>query len=150
MKFNEKLTIHRKKNGLSQEDLADKLGVSRQAISRWELGSTMPDATNLLELSDLFGVSVDYLLHDDYESDSDIPIVKEVTFKAAEREKEYGKHSLFSIICWFTAFFCYIIASAINGSVALAALAIVHFFLACRNLQLYTDNKRKQNKNSPT
>ena len=57
MKFNEKLTIHRKKNGLSQEDLADKLGVSRQAISRWELGSTMPDATNLLELSDLFGVS---------------------------------------------------------------------------------------------
>ena len=88
MKFNEKLTIHRKKNGLSQEDLADKLGVSRQAISRWELGSTMPDATNLLQLSDLFGVSVDYLLHDDYESDSDIPIVKEVTFKAAEREKE--------------------------------------------------------------
>lgn len=150
MKFNEKLTIHRKKNGLSQEDLADKLGVSRQAISRWELGSTMPDATNLLQLSDLFGVSVDYLLHDDYESDSDIPIVKEVTFKAAERETEYGKHSLFSIICWFTAFFCYIIASAINGSVALAALAIVHFFLACRNLQLYMDNKRKQNKNSPT
>ena len=88
MKFNEKLTIHRKKNGLSQEDLADKLGVSRQAISRWELGSTMPDATNLLQLSDLFGVSIDYLLHDDYESDSDIPIVKEVTVKAEEREKE--------------------------------------------------------------
>ena len=150
MKFNEKLTIHRKKNGLSQEDLADKLGVSRQAISRWELGSTIPDATNLLQLGDLFGVSVDYLLHDDYESDSDIPIVKEVTIKAAEREKEYGKQGLFSIICWFTAFFCYIIASAINGSVALAALAIVHFFLACRNLQLYMDNKRKQNKNSPT
>ena len=59
MQFNEKLSIHRKKNGLSQEDLADKLGVSRQAISRWELGSTMPDATNLLQIGDLFGVSVD-------------------------------------------------------------------------------------------
>lgn len=148
MKFHEKLTTHRKKNAMSQEDLADQLGVSRQAVSRWELGSTMPDAVNLLQLSDLFEVSVDYLLHDDYESDSDIPIVKEVVNQASEREKEYGKHSLFSIICWFTAFFCYMIASAINGSAALAALAVIHFFLAAHNLQLYMDHKHKQNENS--
>ena len=82
----------------------------------------------------------------------DKTVIGYVAFNIRENGYEigYGKHSLFSIICWFTAFFCYIIASAINGSVALAALAIVHFFLACRNLQLYMDNKRKQNKNSPT
>ena len=62
MKFEEKLIDLRKKYGMSQEELADRLGVSRQAISRWELGSTLPDAPNLLKLSDLFGVSIDYLL----------------------------------------------------------------------------------------
>lgn len=50
---------------MSQEDLAGKLGVSRQAISRWESGETMPDAENLLKLSDLFEVTTDYLLRDD-------------------------------------------------------------------------------------
>ena len=50
----------RKARKLSQEELADRLGVSRQAISRWELGATLPDVPNLLKLSDLFGVSTDY------------------------------------------------------------------------------------------
>ena len=52
MKFEEKLMTMRKRNGMSQEELADQLGVSRQAISRWELGSTLPDAPNLLKLSE--------------------------------------------------------------------------------------------------
>nr|WP_317407972.1 helix-turn-helix transcriptional regulator [Fournierella massiliensis] len=59
----------RKQNGLSQEELAERLGVSRQAVSRWEAGSTQPDASNLLQLSKLFRVTADYLLNDDYESD---------------------------------------------------------------------------------
>lgn len=65
MKFNEKLICLRKAAGFSQEELAEKLGVSRQAISRWEAGSTLPDAVNLLGLSDLFRVTVDSLLRDD-------------------------------------------------------------------------------------
>lgn len=81
MKFNEKLTILRKKSGLSQEGLADKLGVSRQAISRWELGATMPDAANLLQLSNLFGVSVDYLLHDGDACNAYAPNVQEADAK---------------------------------------------------------------------
>lgn len=78
MTFQEKLTALRKSRGMSQEQLAEELNVSRQSISRWEQGSAMPDAGNLLQLSKIFGVSVDYLLHDDYTSDLDLPKVQEV------------------------------------------------------------------------
>ena len=69
MTFNEKLLSLRRKAGLSQEELAEKLDVSRQAVSRWEMGETMPDAQNLLLLSDIFGVTVDYLLRDATETE---------------------------------------------------------------------------------
>ena len=52
MKLSEKITAQRKAHGLSQEELADRLGVSRQAVSRWEQGSALPDANNLVQLSD--------------------------------------------------------------------------------------------------
>ena len=77
MKISEKIVHLRKLNGLSQEDLAEKLEVSRQAISRWEMGTAKPDANNILQLSTLFGVTTDYLLHDEYESDNDLPKIKE-------------------------------------------------------------------------
>ena len=77
MKISEKIVHLRKLNGLSQEDLAEKLQVSRQAISRWEMGTAKPDANNILQLSTLFGVTTDYLLHDEYESDNDLPKIKE-------------------------------------------------------------------------
>lgn len=77
MKISEKIVHLRKLNGLSQEELAEKLEVSRQAISRWEMGTAKPDANNILQLSMLFGVTTDYLLHDEYESDNDLPKIKE-------------------------------------------------------------------------
>ena len=67
MRLSEKIVRLRKARGMSQEALAEQLGVSRQAVSRWELGSALPDASNLLQLSRLFGVSADYLLNDAYE-----------------------------------------------------------------------------------
>ena len=59
---------------MSQEELAEQLGVSRQAVSRWEVGSALPDASNILQLSKLFGVSADYLLNDDYKGEAPAPI----------------------------------------------------------------------------
>lgn len=76
MKLSEKILTLRKKMGLSQEELAERLNVSRQAVSRWEVGSALPDASNVLQLSKLFGVTADYLLNDEYESDWDVPIVR--------------------------------------------------------------------------
>ena len=69
MTFSEKLLHKRRQLGLSQEALAEKVDVSRQAVSRWELGTAMPDAAKLLALSDLFGVSVDVLLRDEMDMD---------------------------------------------------------------------------------
>lgn len=78
MKLSDKIIRLRKSNGWSQEDLAEKLNVSRQAISRWEGATAQPDVTNILQLSKLFAVTTDYLLNDEYESDNDLPKVKEV------------------------------------------------------------------------
>lgn len=64
MALPEKLYTLRKKSGLSQEQLAEALNVSRQAISKWEGGSAMPESDKLLALSNYFGISLDYLLKD--------------------------------------------------------------------------------------
>jgi len=79
MRFEEKLYSLRKRAGLSQEQLADKLEVSRQAVSRWEQGVALPDANNIVEISKIFCVSTDYLLFDEYNSDRDIPAVVSIT-----------------------------------------------------------------------
>ncbi len=63
----DKIIAERKKNGWSQEELAEKIGVSRQAVSKWEGAQTTPDLQKLLALSEVFGVSSDYLLKDDME-----------------------------------------------------------------------------------
>lgn len=64
MTFAEKLLRLRRREGLSQEELAQYLDVSRQAVSRWEQGTAMPDAGNLLKLKQRFAVSVDWLPED--------------------------------------------------------------------------------------
>jgi transcriptional regulator with XRE-family HTH domain len=61
----EKITELRKKNGWSQEELAEKLDVSRQAVSKWESAQSVPDMNRVLMLSEVFGVSTDYLLKDE-------------------------------------------------------------------------------------
>lgn len=78
MKLNEKIYQLRKQSGMSQEEAAGRLNISRQALSRWENGTAQPAANNIIEISRLFGVTADYLLNDDYQSDNDIPAVAEV------------------------------------------------------------------------
>ena len=73
MKLGEKLQRLRRRSGLSQEQLAARLTVSRQAVSKWELDDAMPDTENVIQLSRLFGVSCDYLLRDEVE-EQDAPL----------------------------------------------------------------------------
>jgi len=64
MIFSEKLAILRKNKGITQEALAQKLNVSRQAVAKWESGQVYPDISNLIQISNLMNVTVDYLVRD--------------------------------------------------------------------------------------
>lgn len=67
MLLSEKIAAQRKNAGFSQEELANKIGVSRQAVSKWESGTSTPDLEKILALADLYEVTVDYLLREDQE-----------------------------------------------------------------------------------
>lgn len=79
MIFSEKITELRKRSGLSQEQFGDRIGVSRQAVSKWEMAQSVPDITRVMAIADLFGVPVDFLLKDEYgpEDLGDMPVPKE-------------------------------------------------------------------------
>lgn len=95
MTFKEKLLQLRKSKGLSQEDLAAQISVSRQSISRWESGISMPDTENIVQLCKIFGVTADYLINDDYKSDFDTPIVQNTCKKM---KKSYKRIAVIAII----------------------------------------------------
>ena len=69
----DKIIDLRKKAGWSQEELAEKLGVSRQSVSKWEGAQSIPDMNKILQLSELFGVGTDYLLKDSMEAAEPVP-----------------------------------------------------------------------------
>ena len=69
MTLGEKLKLLLKENCMTQEDLAERLEVSRQAVGKWVNDKGMPEVNKLLQISDMFGVSMDYLLKENYESD---------------------------------------------------------------------------------
>ena len=105
----EKIIKLRKKNAWSQEDLAEKLNVSRQAVSKWEGTQTVPDIGKILQLSELFGVSTDYLLKDEIETEefteqiSDSPLPR-VTLEQAntyltQRKRASVQIALATFLC---------------------------------------------------
>lgn len=64
MDLKDKLQFLRKQNGYSQEQLADKLGIARQTISKWENGQAIPELSGLIALSELYGVTIDRIVKD--------------------------------------------------------------------------------------
>ena len=89
MIMGDKISVLRRKNGWSQEELAEKMGVSRQAVSKWESAQSIPDLTKILQLAELFGVTTDYLLRDEQEeaeydqTGGDTPSLRRVTLEEA-------------------------------------------------------------------
>lgn len=67
MNFSERLKMEREKRGWSQTDLAEKIHVSRQSVSKWETGKNYPSIEIIIELSDLFGITIDEMLRSDKE-----------------------------------------------------------------------------------
>ena len=69
MQISEKLQLLRSKTGMSQEELAERLGISRQSISKWESGQSVPDLKKLIILSEIYNVTIDSLVKDGDEYD---------------------------------------------------------------------------------
>lgn len=133
MKMQDKLIMLRKKAGLSQDDLAEKINVSRQAISRWENGTALPDALNVLQLSKMFHVTTDYLLNDDYESDGDIPVVQKVK---QETDDLISKKKMLHLI----AAISFTIATFFSVAEVIASTSSTQLGLSCFMLALCTGN----------
>ena len=106
----DKIIRLRKKNGWSQEELADKMNVSRQAVSKWESAQTIPDLEKILQLSTLFGVTTDYLLKDEIEDEeltkdtSSDTLVKRISIEEAntyieQRKKASWRIALATFLC---------------------------------------------------
>lgn len=74
MIFADKLIRLRKQAGLSQEDLANELNISRQSVSKWEQAQSIPDLDKIIQLSTFFNVSTDYLIKDEIENGDDIKL----------------------------------------------------------------------------
>lgn len=121
MSLQDKLVQLRKRKGMSQLELAEILNVSRQAISKWELGTAIPTLENLVSISKLYGVSVDFLVDDKAESDFDTP-----TVKAAEAYyKLSNKRTAIRILIAAAAAAFAVIIGVINHSVFTSLLFLL-------------------------
>lgn len=101
MMFNEKLYKMRKEKNLSQEALAEKLNTTRQAVSKWENNQGFPETERLLMISNFFNVSIDYLLRDTKEEDSNVErgyyVSKEMAEGFIDNQKRWVGCFLFGI-----------------------------------------------------
>lgn len=107
MNLPKKLSFLRKKKGLSQENLADEMNVSRQAVSKWESGNVMPSLDNLIYLSKLYGVTIDSLIDDSQDLPSESAPPEPVPAEPLPPESPRMEHPAFPFIRkygWLTAF----------------------------------------------
>lgn len=88
MKLHEKLYQLRKEKGLTQAELAERLEVSRQSVSNWEVGTTTPSTKRLKDISQLYDVPLDYLLNEDIpEKQEEAPLKEEISPEAKDNDK---------------------------------------------------------------
>ena len=104
MNFNEKLIELRKLKGLSQDELGQRLGVSRQTISKWELAQSYPDFQRLVLLSDYFGLSLDALVKDIDVQDVREKNVNEKKLYEIYDEVKVTKSAINIVVNFFTVF----------------------------------------------
>lgn len=124
MALSEKIYELRKKSALSQEQLAEQLGVSRQAISKWESGKAVPETETLISISDFFDVSLDYLIK---EETSIAENTLNLEVHEAETTRGREKHILGIAIC-------------IIGVVSLIVWGMVSMFMPSASEQMGTSS----------
>lgn len=121
----DKIIRLRKKNGWSQEELAEKMNVSRQSVSKWEAAQTTPDLEKILQLSNLFGVTTDYLLKDEIEYEeftdsTDETPIRRISLAEANEYLEQRKDA--SVKIAIATFLCIICAIPLLLLIALSEM----------------------------
>ncbi len=127
MDFSEKLIALRKSRNLTQEQLAEKLNVSRQSVSKWESGQVIPDAEKLVEVSKIFDVSLDTLLKpselDELSLKTDLLARQQHQLLAREQQRaKVYRNILYSVVIYLVFF---------------ALLFAEHYFFFAMKMELY-------------
>ncbi len=129
MTLGEKIKDYRKKAGLSQEQLAENLNVSRQAITKWENDKGIPDISNLIAISDEFGLSLDELIKEDN-------VVKRKIIADSASKKW---HIL--VIVYLVAIVFYIAYFAITRRILMIGFLIATFFMLFYEIRIFIKEK---------
>lgn len=100
MRFGEKLSLLRKQRGMTQMELAEKLDISRQAVSRWEQGTSEPSTENLVSIGKLFDVSVDALVNENapLQTGSAVLVAEAEERETTETHNKYGIQKIIGIV----------------------------------------------------
>jgi transcriptional regulator with XRE-family HTH domain len=116
----------RKAKGISQEQLADETGVSRQAVSKWESGQSTPDLEKIIQLSEYFGVATDYILkgiEPQKETEIKNPNVSQILYIASTAFLAIG------LLCAFAGWHEEQTAESIWGSMIIQVLGVVSYYI---------------------
>ena len=163
----DKIINLRKREGWSQEELADKLGISRQSISKWEGAQSIPDMKKILAMADLFGVSTDYLLRDELEEpDGDGPVEEPAAGSPAHKVSleeaqayiaarlEAGPRSALGVaLCILSPILLIAISGMVeagvcplseNAAMAIGLIVLLLFVVAAVSIFIFNDSKLKR------
>lgn len=114
----------RREAGLTQLELAEKLNYSDKAVSKWERGESVPDIAVLMEIAELFGVSLDYMVHEVHEVSEKIP-----ASNTADEAPKYNRRAITYIaesVAWIVAVFAFIITTLITKEATFQWLYFVY------------------------
>ena len=155
MIFADKIIQLRKKSGWSQEELAEKLNVTRQSVSKWEGAQSIPELEKILQLAQIFGVSTDYLLKDELaeaeytEADEHTPAVRRVSMEEANtflrvKQATAGRIAFATFLCILSPICLFLLAAAqetgvlsISENLAAGAGLIVMFLLVAAAVAVF-------------
>ena len=129
IKMGLKIAYYRKLKGLSQEQLAEKLNVSRQAITKWETGKGIPDVANLIAISDEFGLSLDELIK------GDVAVKKKIISDSSAKKW----HML--VIVYLVAIVAYVAYFAICHRILMIGFLIATLFMLFFELRIFIKEK---------
>ncbi len=139
MNMSDKILNLRKQSGLTQEELAERLEVSRQSISKWEGGQSLPDIQKIIAIAKFFSVTTDYLLYEDNSQSSDSKVLEnselalvtaEITDKYLTARKSFARLLATAVFLFITSALLFVLTETFENSGNLQSLAFIWLFVS--------------------